>query len=158
MRTELCAFEVVSLLQEKGLTLATAESCTGGGIGYAITAVSGSSSVYLGGVVSYANEVKNRILGVPEEVLLSYGAVSEQTAKAMAEGVRSLIGSDVSVSVTGIAGPASDNTNKPVGLVYIGVSSSFGTLVNEYHFSGNREEIRIQTIEAALKLVQSQIK
>jgi len=158
MKIEQCAFEVVALLRQKGLTLSTAESCTGGGIGYAITSVSGSSSVYLGSVVSYANSVKNRVLGVSEEVLASFGAVSEQTAKAMAEGARSLIGADISVSVTGIAGPASDNTNKPVGLVYIGVSASFGTCVKEYHFSGNREEIRKKTIKAALKQIYSQIK
>ena len=158
MKTESNASELVALFRKKGLTLATAESCTGGGIGYSVTAVSGSSSVYLGGVVSYANEVKNRVLGVPQEVLSSYGAVSEPTARAMAEGVRSLIGSDVSVSVTGIAGPASDDTNKPVGLVYIGVADASGVLVKEYHFSGNREEIRHQTINAALEQLKSYIK
>ena len=157
MKNELCAFELVALLREKGLTLATAESCTGGGIGHAVTAVSGSSAVYLGGVVSYANAVKNRILGVPEDVLVTYGAVSEPTARAMAEGVRALIRADVAVSVTGIAGPASDDTNKPVGLVYIGVSTASGTLVKEHHFSGNREEIRMQTIRTALEQVYFQV-
>ena len=158
MKIENLPSEVVLLLREKGLTLATAESCTGGGIGYAITAVSGSSAVYLGGVVSYANEIKNRILGVPEDILISHGAVSELTAIAMAEGARSLIGSDIAVSVTGIAGPASDDTNKPVGLVYIAVSAAFGTDVKEYHFSGSREDVRTQTIDAALELVYLHIK
>lgn len=153
MKTESIAAEVIALLKQKRLTLATAESCTGGGIGFQITSIPGSSSVYLGGVVSYANDVKERVLGVSDEVLKTFGAVSCQTAEAMAVGVKALVNADISVSVTGIAGPASDDTNKPVGLVFIGVASDKGVVVRENLFFGNRENIRQQSIETALKLV-----
>ena len=104
----------------KGMTLVTAESITGGGIGAALTAVPGSSAVYKGGIISYCDDVKNRILGVPEIVLSQYGAVSAQTAQAMASGVREILNADVAVSVTGLAGPDADTFGNPVGTVYIG--------------------------------------
>ena len=134
-------------------TLATAESCTGGLIGKLLTDVSGSSAAYLGGIISYSNEVKHRVLGVPQELLDIYGAVSAQVAKAMAEGARRVIGSDLAVSVTGIAGPKSDSTNKPVGLVYIGVTDGTTTEVREYRFSGDRETVRSTTAQTALRNV-----
>ena len=148
--TSLCC-NVLSALQ--GKTLATAESLTGGGIGAALTAVSGSSAVYKGGIVSYTNEVKHRILGVPMEVLDEYGAVSEPVAKAMAEGVRKLLNADVSVSVTGLAGPVGDEYGNPVGTVFIGYSDACCTEVKHCLFRGDRESIRKQTAETALKLI-----
>ena len=150
MTMSLCC-DVLNALQ--GKTLVTAESLTGGGIGSALTAVSGSSAVYKGGVISYTNEVKNRILGVPQDILDQYGAVSEPVAKAMAEGVRNLLEADVAVSVTGLAGPGGDEYGNSVGTVFIGYSDSVLTEVKHFLFSGDRESIRKQTTEEALKLV-----
>ena len=146
------AEELVALMRASGMKCATAESCTGGGIGHALTAVSGSSAVYLGGVISYANSVKEQVLGVPRDVLATVGAVSEETARAMAEGVCRLLGADIGIAVTGIAGPNSDGTDKPVGLVYIAVTRKGRTVVTENHFSGDRENVRCQTIETALRM------
>ena len=137
----------------RGKTLATAESLTGGGIGAALTSVSGSSAVYKGGIISYTNEVKHRILGVPKEILDQYGAVSEPVAKAMAEGARKLLEADAAVSVTGLAGPGGDEYGNPVGTVFIGYSDCNLTEVKHFLFSGDRESIRKQTAEEALKLV-----
>lgn len=153
MKTDALAVRLVQQLKGRELTLATAESCTGGGIGHAITSVSGSSAVFLGGVISYANSVKEQLLGVPGDVLRTKGAVSEETARAMAEGVRRLLHADLGVGVTGIAGPNSDGTSKPVGLVYVSCSDGTRTLVRENHFSGDRESIRTQSMEAAMELV-----
>lgn len=155
MKTEHIAAEVVAALREKGLLLATAESCTGGGVGKALTSVSGSSSVFLGGVIAYANAVKETLLGVPAETLQSFGAVSHQTAEAMAVGVKALLKSDVAVSITGIAGPASDDTQKPVGLVYIATATDEGINVQENRFDGDREAVRTQSIVKALQMVLS---
>ena len=146
------AKQLVDTLKAQGKTLATAESCTGGGIGHAITAISGSSAVYLGGVISYANSVKEHVLGVKAAVLETVGAVSEDTARAMAEGVCRLTGADIGVAVTGIAGPNADGTDKPVGLVYIAVCKDGHVTVTENHFTGNREAVRNQTIETAMRL------
>lgn len=122
-------------LRERGLTLATAESCTGGLIGGRITSISGSSDVYLGGAVTYSNDLKMQILGVKRETLDKFGAVSRETAAEMAEGIRRVSGSDIAVSVTGIAGPGGGTETKPVGLVYIGVSYQENTSVKEYKFN-----------------------
>ena len=145
------AKQLVDTLRAQGKTLATAESCTGGGIGHAITAVSGSSAVYLGGVISYANSVKEHVLGVRATVLETVGAVSEETARAMAEGVCRLTGADIGVAVTGIAGPNADGTDKPVGLVYIAVCKDGYVSVSENYFTGDREAVRNQTIETAMR-------
>ena len=153
MKIDPIAKQLVDQLKAKHLTVATAESCTGGGVGHAITSVPGSSSVYPGGVISYSNAVKETVLGVPAEVLSAVGAVSEETACAMAEGVRTLLKSDLSVSVTGIAGPDADGTDKPVGLVFIAVSGKNGTVVSKNLFSGTRDEIRGQTVHASMKLL-----
>ena len=136
-----------------GKTLVTAESLTGGGIGAALTAVPGSSEVYKGGVISYTNWVKENILGVSGEILESYGAVSAQTAQAMARGVRELLKADVAVAVTGLAGPGGDEFGNPVGTVFIGYQDGKTAQVIACHFIGTREEIRNQTIDRALKLV-----
>ena len=143
--------EVIKILN--GRTLATAESCTGGGIGAALTAVPGSSAVYKGGVISYTNEVKKEILCVPEEWLEKYGAVSPWVAMEMASGVRGLLHADVAVSVTGLAGPGGDEYGHPVGTVYIAYEDKHRNGVHHYHFEGDRESVRNQTIEAALKLI-----
>ena len=150
MKTSLCC-DVLKALE--GKTLVTAESLTGGGIGAAITAVSGASTVYKGGVISYTNEVKNQVLGVPAEVLAQHGAVSEPTARAMAEGVRGLLQADAAVSVTGLAGPGGDEFGHPVGTVFIGYADKDRTAVKHCLFSGTREEIREQTQITALKLI-----
>lgn len=148
--TSLCC-DVLNAL--RGRTLVTAESLTGGGIGYFLTAIPGSSEVYKGGIISYTNWVKENMLGVPGDVLNTYGAVSEQTARAMAVGARSCLQADVAVSVTGLAGPGGDEFGNPVGTVFIGYADEQTTTVKYCLFSGDREAIRNQTIEAALKLI-----
>lgn len=155
MKTALCS-DVLKALE--GKTLVTAESLTGGGIGGAITGVSGASAVYKGGVISYTNAVKNRVLGVPAEVLEQFGAVSEPTARAMAVGVRNLLDADVAVSVTGLAGPGGDEFGNPVGTVFIGYADEKTVLVKHCLFFGTRQEIREQTIETALELILNQQK
>ena len=136
-----------------GKTLATAESCTGGGIGAALTAIPGSSAVYKGGVISYTNEIKQNILGVSGNLLEEYGAVSEPVALAMAEGARNLLKTDIAVSVTGLAGPDGDDRGNPVGLVYIGYADCNMTVCTKCYFSGDREEVRQQAVYAALDIV-----
>lgn len=143
--------EVIARLQ--GKTLATAESLTGGGIGAALTAVSGSSAVYKGGVVSYTNEIKHKVLGVAQVLLEQYGAVSACVAGEMVSGVRKLLNADVAVSVTGLAGPAGDEFGNPVGTVYIGYEDHERSVVRRFCFDGDREAVRDQTIDAALKLI-----
>lgn len=143
--------DVLSAL--RGKTLVTAESLTGGGIGGALTAVSGASAVYKGGIISYTNDVKHRILGVPEEILEQFGAVSRETAGHMAAGARRVLNADVAVSVTGLAGPGGDDFGNPVGTVFIGYEDADRTVVKHCLFAGSREEIRRQTVEAALLLI-----
>lgn len=150
MKTKLCC-EVIHRLQ--GKTLVTAESLTGGGIGAALTSVSGSSAVYKGGVICYTNWVKQTVLGVPEDVLLASGAVSEQTAAYMVQGVRKQLHADVAVAVTGLAGPAGDEYGNPVGTVFIGYADETCCVVNHFCFSGSREEVREQTIVEALQII-----
>lgn len=148
--TSLCS-EVLKVLA--GKSLVTAESLTGGGIGAALTAVPGSSEVYKGGVISYTDWVKHNVLGVQQEDLQKYGAVSEPVARQMSQGVRRLLKADVAVSVTGLAGPGGDEYGNPVGTVFIGYADGESTLVRKHLFRGSREEIRNQTMEAALKLI-----
>ena len=148
--TKLCC-EVLERL--KGKTLVTAESCTGGGIGAALTAIPGSSEVYKGGIISYTNWVKETILGVEGEMLETLGAVSAPVARAMAEGARRVLQADAAVSVTGLAGPGGDDFGNPVGTVFVGYSDEKCSLSREFHFEGDREAVRRQTMEAALKLV-----
>lgn len=147
----------INLLKKYNLTVSTAESCTGGLVASAITEITGSSAFFGMGVVTYANEAKMKLLGVKSDTLTAYGAVSEQTAKEMAEGILSLSDSDVSISVTGIAGPTGGTPEKPVGLVYIGISGKFGTFAYENHFSGSRSDVRSQTVEKAFKLAEEYI-
>ena len=143
--------DVISVLQ--GKTLATAESCTGGGIGAALTSVPGSSKVYKGGIICYTNEVKVNLLGVDLDILIVDGAVSESVAKAMAVGARKALNTDVAVSATGLAGPDGDDYGNPVGTVFIGYSDENRTFSRQFHFLGLREDIRNQTIKAALEIL-----
>ena len=137
----------------KGKTLVTAESCTGGGIGAALTAIPGSSEVYKGGIICYTDWVKNRILGVDQILLDREGAVSAAVAEAMALGAVKALCADVAVSVTGLAGPGGDDRGNPVGTVYIGYSGGGSTLSRKYLFAGDRAAVRRQAIEAALRLI-----
>lgn len=140
------------LLTDAGLTITTAESCTGGLISHRITNVSGSSSYFLGGVVAYSNEAKARILGVPRRALELYGAVSEQVAREMARGVRRLFRSDIAVSATGIAGPTGGTPEKPVGLVYIALTAPDGEWCERHIWAGDRETNKRLTSETALHM------
>lgn len=144
---------LVEVCKGRGVTVATAESCTGGLVAARITSVPGSSSVFLGGVVSYANEVKRVLLGVPQEVLDRVGAVSAECAEAMAGGARGRLGADVAVSVTGIAGPDGGTPLKPVGLVYLGLATAAGVRAERCQFAGGREAVREQASERALELL-----
>jgi PncC family amidohydrolase len=139
------------------LTLGTAESCTGGGIGMRVTAISGSSAYYLGGIIAYHNSVKQSRLGVSAQTLETHGAVSEQTAEEMARGVRQAVGASVGLSITGIAGPTGGTLEKPVGTVFIGVSSDKGEEVRHFVFSGDRRAVRIQSEDAALALLRDHL-
>jgi len=150
MKTNPCA-EVLCKLN--GKRLATAESLTGGLIGGAITAVPGASKVYAGGIVSYTNEVKHKLLGVSWEDLDSFGAVSAPVAKSMAVGAKKALEADVAVSVTGLAGPDGDEFGHPVGTVFIGYADEKTVIAREYHFDGDREQVRNQTIQAAMELI-----
>ena len=143
--------DVIRKLQ--GKTLVTAESCTGGGIGAALTAVPGSSAVFKGGIISYTNEVKTQLLCVDPQLLIEKGAVCGEVAEAMAIGARRALNADVAVSVTGLAGPGGDDYGNPVGTVFIGYSDSCRTTHGHYVFSGDREQIRTQAIEAALQMI-----
>ena len=147
---------VVNNLKKQNKTLGLAESCTGGWLSKIITDVSGASAVYNGGICSYSNSVKMKLLGVSEETLRLYGAVSEQTAREMALGARKALGTDVGVGITGIAGPLSDNTNKSVGLIYVAVAFDDTVIVKELNnnFTENvRLNNRLSAIETALHLL-----
>ncbi len=145
--------EIGKLLRGKKLTLAVAESCTGGLLASLITDVPGSSDYFLGGVVAYSNAVKERVLGVPREILDTVGAVSPECARAMAEGVRKLLGADLALSTTGIAGPTGATPAKPVGLVYIALSHPGGTEVREHRFVGERRGNKFSFATAALRIL-----
>ena len=145
------AFEVIKRL--RGKTLGTAESCTGGGIGAALTGVPGSSAVFKGGVISYTNEIKSSLLNISPDILNEYGAVSAEVAARMVSGVRKLLNVDIAVSVTGLAGPDGDEFGNPVGTVYIGFEDHQRTVVQDYLFAGDREAVRAQTVDAALNLI-----
>ena len=148
--------KVVKVLNNKGLVLATAESCTGGLIAKRITDVSGSSAVFNCGIVSYSNEIKENVLGVSHKTLENYGAVSEQTVREMVKGALKISGADIAVSVSGIAGPNSDNTEKPVGLIFLAVSNGKNITVKQLNntFTENiRENNRQSASDEALKMI-----
>ncbi|RME34692.1 MAG: nicotinamide-nucleotide amidohydrolase family protein [Thermoflexia bacterium] len=142
------------LLRERGLTLATAESCTGGLLGHRVTEVPGSSDYYLGSVVAYANTVKMDLLGVPRDVLEAHGAVSRETALWMARGARRRLRADLALSVTGIAGPGGGTDQKPVGLTFIGLAAPDGEWVEEHRWRGDRSYNKGASAAAALALLR----
>ena len=147
------AEKLVALLKAQGLTCATAESCTGGGVGSAITAVPGSSTVFAGGVISYSNEVKRDVLGVSSDILQNVGAVSAETAAQMAVGARRLLKTDLAVSLTGIAGPDGGSDEKPVGLVWFGLATKNGVRTEKAIFRGDRARVREQAVIHALGML-----
>lgn len=149
--------QIIAKLIEKNITLSTAESCTGGLLGSIITSVSGVSSIYGYGFITYANEAKEEILGAPHETLEQYGAVSYQTACAMAKGARLKSGSHIAVSITGIAGPGGGTAEKPVGLVYIAISDKNGEDYRQLNLSGNRDEVRAQTCDKVFELIKERL-
>jgi nicotinamide-nucleotide amidase len=146
---------VLSLAGARGLTLATAESCTGGMVAARLTGVPGSSASFVGGVVAYADEVKRSELAVPAELLAEHGAVSAEVAAAMAEGARDALGADVAVAVTGIAGPDGGTPEKPVGRVHIHAAGPGGSLVRMLDLPGEREQIRVRATVTALHLLRA---
>lgn len=147
------AQQVVTTASAKGKKIATAESCTGGLISGVLTEISGSSACVDRSFVTYSNEAKMELLGVNPETLEKYGAVCRRTAKEMSVGARELGGSDIAISVTGIAGPGGGSVQKPVGLVYLCLCTEDGYTEYKDHFTGNRQEVRIQTINTALNMI-----
>lgn len=148
---------VVNILEERGLTLTTAESCTGGKLAGRLVNVAGVSGVFNEGYITYSDEAKNKLLGVSWETLKEYGAVSSQTAREMAEGAAKEAGADAALSVTGIAGPAGGTEEKPAGLVFIGCYLNGRTRVEEFHFTGNREKNRDYAVVRALTLLREEL-
>ncbi len=144
---------LIAALKARGLTLATAESCTGGLAAKRLTDVPGASAVFLGGVVSYTNGVKERLLAVPHETLEAYSAVSGPTARAMAQGVRTLTGADLGLSVTGVAGPDRDDAGHDVGTVYIALSTPNETTAQLLHLSGGRSAIRAAAADEMFRML-----
>lgn len=155
---DILAAKLLDIFEKNKLTFAAAESCTGGMTLSRLTAIAGSSSVVEGGVVSYSNSVKEKVLGVKSETLLAFGAVSEETASQMAEGVRNITGADIAVSITGIAGPGGGTDEKPVGTVCFGVSTKNNTKTETKHFGAllSRDEIRRLASDHALILALSE--
>ena len=145
---------VLALCRELGLTLATAESCTGGLVGARLTSVAGASDVYVGGVVAYADSVKREALGVPEALLARHGAVSAEVARAMAAGARATLAADVGIAVTGIAGPGGGTEEKPVGLVFFHVETPHGDLGSTVQLPGDREAVRARATTSVLHLLR----
>jgi nicotinamide-nucleotide amidase len=147
----------ITICTAQGLKIATAESCTGGLISAAFTEISGSSAVFECGFVTYSNESKNKMLGVPMELIEKHGAVSEEVACAMAVGAREKAAVDLAVSVTGIAGPSGGSAAKPVGLVYIAVASKNGVNMQQNMFTGDRAEIRKQAVSTAIAMLTDEL-
>lgn len=148
------ASKVGKLLKERGLSLSVAESLTGGRLGDRITDIPGSSDYFMGGIISYSNAAKVELLGVKSSVLASKGAVSREVAVQMASGVRKRFKTDIGIGVTGIAGPAGGSRSKPVGLVYLAVSSEKGTVCVKEIFNGSRTSIKAQSTEKAIHMLQ----
>lgn len=142
------------LLTQRGLTFAAAESCTGGLLGHRVTNVPGSSAYYQGSITAYSYDVKEQLLHVRHDTLYNYGAVSDQTAREMARGVRRALRADIGVAVTGIAGPGGGMPEKPVGLVYVALAAEDGEWVERHVWSGDRWENKARSAEAALDLLR----
>lgn len=149
--------ELAALLRVSGLTLAVAESCTGGLIAGRITDLAGSSAYFAGGVVAYSNRVKEQLLHVPVRLLEEHGAVSEAAARAMAEGARMVLGSDVALAVTGIAGPDGGTPEKPVGTVFVAFADQHGCQVERFLFGGDRAQVRQQTVDQGVIMLKKRL-
>ena len=146
------------ILKEQNLKIATAESCTGGLIAHTLTNIAGASDYFDRGVVSYSNKSKTELLGVPEKLIDKYGAVSNPVAKAMADGIRVKSEVDIGISTTGIAGPTGGTKEKPVGLVFIAISTKDNVIVKKYQFGGNRIQNKYDTCKAALNMLYDNLK
>lgn len=146
------------MLSKKNFSLSVCESCTGGMLGSIITEIPGSSEYFKGGIIAYSNELKKKIIGVKNKTLKNFGAVSRETAKEMALGLKKLTHSDIGISITGIAGPGGGTKDKPVGLVYIGVILNKKIMVEKNIFTGSRQQIRKKACEKALKLLIQMLK
>lgn len=155
---EALSAEIGEILTQTRQTISVAESCTGGLLSHVLTGVSGSSGYFIGGVVAYSNRIKEAILGVRSDTLELYGAVSTQTAHEMADGIRTRFKTDIGLSTTGIAGPTGGTPEKPVGLVWIGISRKNVTRTVECHFDGDREQIKYYTVQKLLSTVLSYLK
>ena len=155
--SESLELEVVGLLTEHGLTLAVAESCTGGLVGHRITDVPGSSACFRGGVIAYHDDVKAALLNAPADILAREGAVSEGIAVTMARAVRERLAADIGLAVTGIAGPAGGTPEKPVGLVYVALADAEAAVAERHVWSGDRWQNKERSAEAALKLVKQHL-
>jgi len=155
---DLPEYQIKELIISKGLTLATAESCTGGLISHRITEVPGSSEYFLGGITAYAYEAKEQLLGVNHRTLIDHGAVSSETVLEMACGARTALSADIALSVSGIAGPGGGLPNKPVGTVWIGVCTPSGSWSKVYYFSGSRSEVKQASATAALNALLGYLK
>ncbi len=141
-------------LLKRNLTLSLGESCTGGLIGHRLTEVPGSSEYFLGGIIAYSYEAKERLLGVRHDTLYQHGAVSEETAQEMARGARQALGADIGLAVTGIAGPGGGLPGKPIGLTWIALSSREGVFARQFTWGGDREANKLQSSEAALEMLE----
>jgi PncC family amidohydrolase len=148
------AERIIALLREQNLWLASAESCTGGLLAAALTAVPGCSECFGYGLITYSNEAKERLLKVSWPTLAAHGAVSAETAAAMARGVARLAQADIGLAITGIAGPGGASADKPVGLVYLGLAAAGREITAKHNFAGNRREVRAHSVAAALELLE----
>jgi PncC family amidohydrolase len=149
------AQQVLSLAQTLKRSIALAESCTGGQVAFLLTETAGASQVFLGSAVTYSNQSKHEIIGVSSKTIEDFGAVSEQTAREMAQGARRCFGADITAAITGIAGPGGGSTAKPVGTVHIATCSARDTLHQAFHFAGDRAAIRAQASAAALDMLHA---
>ncbi len=149
---------VLDLLRERGWTLVTAESCTGGQLGHALTNVTGASDVYLGGIIAYSNQIKEQLLNVPAATLAEHGAVSAATAEAMAQGARERLGASAALATTGIAGPGGGSAEKPVGLVYIGLATPQGVWSERHVWDGTRQENKYYSVRRGLQWLAEWLK
>jgi len=155
--TESLEARIGAALRSRGMTLALAESCTGGLIGHRLTNIAGSSDYFLGGIVAYAYDAKERLLGVHHQTLYEHGAVSRETAIEMARGARQMLGADVGLSVTGIAGPTGGLPGKPVGLTWIALSTRDGETAAEHVWQGDRQSNKERSAEAAMEMLLASI-
>ena len=149
------AKKIVSLLKKKKITLSVAESCTGGMLAQTITSINGASKVFKSGIITYSNQSKIKYLKVPFKIIDKYGAVSEECCKSMVNNLSKIMKSNLSIAITGIAGPKGGSRNKPVGLVYVGIRKNNRTLINRFLFKNkNRENIRINSVKKSLEIIK----